>query len=84
MPARGRSPITRETRRRGDRLRVELKRAREKKDWRQQDLATQIGMSMSTLISIETGKSADPGFLNVRDIAEALGISPSRLFQITR
>ena len=84
MPRPGRPRITPRTKGRGDQLRTELKRAREKKDWTQQDLATTLEMSTVTLSAIESGKSVDPSFFKIRDIAEALGIPPGRLFEITR
>ena len=58
-----------------------LKRLRQERLLTQEELAAQAGITVSTLSRIETGKTS-PRLRTIRDLAQALGISPGTLREI--
>ena len=58
-----------------------LKRLRQERLLTQEELAAQAGITVSTLSRIETGKTS-PRLRTIRDLAQALGISPNALREI--
>lgn len=58
--------------------------ARELKGWTLRDLEEVCGLSNALISQVETGKIKNPGIYTVQKIADALGISPERLFATIR
>jgi|SRR5665647_155183 len=53
----------------------EIRRRRTARDWSQQRLAGEAGLSYGTIRAIERGAVTEPGFFTVRSIADAFGSS---------
>ena len=56
-----------------------LKKPRNKKDWTQERLARESGISFHTLIKIESGRIKNPRLETLIKLAKALGVSIDRL-----
>jgi len=56
-----------------------LKKLRNKKDWTQERLARESGISFHTLIKIESGRIKNPRLETLIKLAKALGVSIDRL-----
>jgi transcriptional regulator with XRE-family HTH domain len=52
-----------------------IKHQRELKNWSQQELAKQSGVSQSMISHIERGDKPNPGVVTVQKIADALDVS---------
>lgn len=52
---------------------------RRDKQWSQQRLAQEAGVSIGTVRAIESGSTKDPGVFTVRSIATALGMTLDQL-----
>lgn len=63
-----------------DFVRINMRRLRKAKGWRQEDLAAETGFALITIWRYESGKR-DPGSEDVRIIAQALGTSVSELYK---
>jgi transcriptional regulator with XRE-family HTH domain len=61
-----------------DRLRRNLRRARQARGWSQADLAAQLGVSKSLISRIEQGR-ANITLATVEQLASALGVTPADL-----
>ena len=62
-------------------LRNQIKVYRAMKDWTQEDLARQVGVTRKTINTIENAKFVPSAILAIR-IARAFGASVEELFQI--
>jgi len=56
-----------------------LKKLRNKKDWTQERLARESGISFHTLIKIESGRIKNPRLETLIKLAKALGVSIDKL-----
>jgi transcriptional regulator with XRE-family HTH domain len=61
-----------------DRLRCNLRQARQARGWSQADLAAQLGVSKSLISRIEQGR-ANITLATVEQLASALGVTPADL-----
>jgi transcriptional regulator with XRE-family HTH domain len=79
MAQRGRKATPPRTIERGGRLAEEVRSERDAQRLSREALARRVGISTETLRRIETAATHDPGFFTVVDLADALGLSLSRL-----
>lgn len=55
-----------------------VRKVREANDWKQEKLAAEAGVSLSTIGRLEDGRDFKPGTID--GVARALGVKPSALF----
>ncbi len=67
--------MSKETRRRGERMAKLIRAQRNKMGLTQDDLAERSGISAATVRKIETAETLDPGFFTVAGLALVLGLS---------
>jgi transcriptional regulator with XRE-family HTH domain len=84
MTQRGRKVTPPRTIERGGRLAEEVRSRRVARSLSREALARTAGISTETLRRIETASTHDPGFFTVVELADALGLSLSRLADCTR
>ena len=58
-----------------------LRTARRRKAWAQDELAERAGVGVTTIVRIERGQIKDPHVSTLRKLAAALGISPEQLLE---
>lgn len=79
----GRAPHTDADRTRGERLGAALAAVRRGQGLSQQAVATRASMAISTLRSIEAGRTLDPGIFTVLRLAHALDLRIDDLVMAT-
>jgi transcriptional regulator with XRE-family HTH domain len=70
----GRKPTSATAIQRGARLAAELRARREEQNLSQPKLAQLAAVEVETLRKIEAGRTSQPGFFTVVDLAHALGV----------
>jgi transcriptional regulator with XRE-family HTH domain len=75
----GRRVASEEVQLRGARLAAALRSRREQADWSQDRLAEESGVKRDTLRAIEEGRTHEPGFFNVVDLARELRLVVAEL-----
>jgi transcriptional regulator with XRE-family HTH domain len=70
----GRKPTSEATRDRGERLSSALRRHRRRAGLSAQELGQRAGVSPEAIRRIEQGRTFDPGFFTVADLADILGV----------
>lgn len=80
----GRPHAELDARERGRRLADAIRTARQSRGWSREHLAQRTGVALSTLVRLETGRTAAPGFFLVADLARALDLDLADLHALAR